>query len=119
MAVVAYTVEVPTRGVQVITWATMANGDTGEPFIGARYNTKSVQITGTFGAGGSINMEGSNNSGASPAYSILSDPQGNAITKTAAALEAIQEGTYLVRPNVTAGDGTTALTVRMFAMAED
>ena len=41
------------------------------------------------------------------------DPQGNAVTKTAAAAEAFEEAPLLIRPNVTAGDGTTSLTVKM------
>jgi len=71
----------------------------------------SVQFEGTFGTGGSITFEGSNDG---TNYRALTDPQGNAITKTAAAIEQIEEAVRWVRPAVTAGDGTTALVATMF-----
>ena len=47
------------------------------------------------------------------AWAALNDPQGNALNVAAAAIEHVQESTASVRPNVTAGDGTTSLTVVM------
>ena len=44
-------------------------------------------------------------------YYPLTDPQGNPITKLAAALESVTEIPRFIRPEVTAGDGTTAITV--------
>lgn len=70
---------------------------------------KTVQVTGTFGAGGSVQIEGSNDGGAT--WHVLNDPQGTALVFTAAKTEAILENTQLIRPNVTAGDGTTLLNV--------
>ena len=75
---------------------------------------RTVQVYGTFGAGGSITLEGScDKTTETPTYFALTDPQGNAVTKTAAAAEAFEEAPLLIRPNVTAGDGTTSLTVKM------
>jgi hypothetical protein len=102
---------------QYITWAALANGDTGQPLENAsRYADKTVQIFGTFGASGSVTLQGSNDPRAitDPSNAVwftLVDPGSNAITKTSAAGEAILENPRFIRPTVTAGDGTTALTV--------
>lgn len=99
------------RNGALITW-TLANGDTGEPLEGVDFADRTVQISGTFGAAGSCTIEGSNDGAA---WFALTDPQGNAITKTAAGLEVIEEGPRYLRPNVTAGDGTTNLTITLWA----
>jgi hypothetical protein len=96
----------------LITWTGLLNGDTGSPVEGVDYSDRTVQISGTFGTGGSVTVEGSNDGSN---YLALTDPQGNAITKTAAALEVIEEGPRYGRPNVTAGDGSTSLTVTVWA----
>lgn len=96
----------------VITWTPLANGDSGSPLEMAGAADRSAQITGTFGTGGTIVLEGSNDG---TNYVTLTDPQGNAISKTAAGIEQIEEITRYVRPRVTGGDGTTALTVTMLA----
>ena len=70
---------------------------------------RSVQILGTFGTNGSVTIQGSNDGGTT--WAALTDPQGNAITKTAAAIEQVSEITGHIRPTVTAGDGDTSLTV--------
>lgn len=96
-------------------WETLTNGDDGDEVELPGFADRSVQVEGTFGAGGSINLEGSNKP--APAvdadWVILTDPQGNALTLTAAGLEAISEYTRWIRPHVTAGDGTTDLDVRV------
>jgi hypothetical protein len=98
----------------VIQWTglTQATLDDGAPFEGADWSDRSVQIQGTFGTGGSVSIEGSNDG---TNYQLLTDPQGNDITKTAADLEQITEITRYIRPRVTAGDGTTSLTVTIYA----
>lgn len=73
------------------------------------YADRSVQVLGTFGAGGNLRIEGSNDGGTT--YAALTDPQGNALNVTAAKVEAITEITLLTRPFVSAGDGTTDLDV--------
>jgi hypothetical protein len=78
---------------------------------------RTVQFTGTFGVGGTIIMQGSNVlapvAGTDNDWFPLTDPQGNAISKTSAAGEAVLELTRWIRPKVTAGDGTTSLTARL------
>lgn len=95
-----------------VVWTGLLNGDDGAPFEGYDWADASVQISGTFGVGGSVNITGSNDG---TNYVLLTDPQGNAITKTSAAVEQISEGTKYFKPVVTAGDGTTSLTVTMYA----
>jgi hypothetical protein len=68
-----------------------------------------VQVLGTFGAGGNLRVEGSNDGGTT--YATLTDPQGNALDFTSAKIEQITEVCELVRARVTAGDVTTSLTV--------
>ena len=97
------------RGVNITTWAAVPNGNQGLPQNCASYNDKCVQVSGTLGVGGSVNIEGSNDA---TNWVILHDPAGAALTLTAVpALKEILENPVYIRPNVTAGDGTTAFTV--------
>lgn len=115
----------------VVVWGPMHNGDVGAA-VGSTIGTgasalpapgggilsghadKSIQVTGTFGAGGNVALEG-NNDGSGNFWFDLSDPQGNPIAITTAILKQLEEVAVQVRPHVTNGDGTTALTVTMFA----
>lgn len=92
-------------------WA-LANGDTGAPIEAGDYADASVQVTGTFGAGGSVTFEGSNDG---TNFVALKDPYGNALTLTSAGLVILQSNVKHRRPNCTAGDGTTALTITLWS----
>jgi len=96
-------------------WEAIPNGDYGERIKLGEYRDATVQITGTFGTGGSISLRGSNledpDAGTAAHWFIITDPQGNAITKTAAAGEVNLEAPLWISPIVTAGDGTTAINV--------
>lgn len=92
---------------------TLNNGDDGTPVSFAEFSDKSVQVSGTFGVGGSVQMEGSNDVSSPSNWSLLTDPQGNSIVKTATSLEQILEQTVWIRPKCTAGDGTTAIVVKL------
>ena len=94
----------------VATWAGMQNGDDGQPIELANFADRSVQVVGTFGAGGKVRIEGSLNG---TDYAPLTDPQGNDLDITTAKIEAITEVARWIRPRVIAGDGTTSLTVTM------
>lgn len=99
---------------QAVQWAglTNATSDDGAPFEGPDYADRSVQVQGTIGAGGNLRIEGSNDG---TNYVVLTDPQGTALDFTAAGrIEQIQEITRFIRPRVTAGDGTTNLTVTLY-----
>lgn len=96
-------------------WETLsqANAD-GEPIsaVYADYADRHVQVTGTFGAGGNLRVEGSLDLSA---YAALNDFFGNALNITAAGVKGIAEVPLLTRPNVTAGDGSTDLDVTIIA----
>jgi len=96
------------NGVRVTKWETVTNGDTGAQLNVADLPDKTVQVIGTFGTGGSINIEGSNDG---TNWEILTDIAGSAITLTAAGMRTITENPLYMRPNVTAGDGSTDLDV--------
>lgn len=113
MANVAGTINQPSTGqILVVTWASMANGDVGITADYPRWADRNVQIFGTFGAGGSIKIEGSNNG---TNWVTLTDMAGNSCVFTAAGVKMIQENVMWVRPSVTAGDGTTSLTAILVA----
>lgn len=120
MAVINETVENPIKGLYIVTWGPMLNGDTGRPFVCGHFQDKTVQVEGTFGVGGNARIEGSNYSG-SETWATLSDPQGTALDIVAADphVEAVLENPFKIRPNITAGDGTTSLTVKLAMMARE
>lgn len=106
-------IAVPANGnlnVKSVTWGALANGEAGAPIAAdqALWSDRSVQVTGTFGAAGSVSIEGSNDG---VNYFTLNSPQGTALTFAAAGLKQVLEGTLWLRPRVTAGDGTTSLAV--------
>ena len=121
MAVITPTItQIPTINgfTHVVAWTPMANGDTGLPWQGAASADRSIEITGTFGVGGSVSIQGSNavtSPAAGGTWSALSDAQGGALAVTATKVETVAEFTNWIRPAVTAGDGTTSLTVAMLA----
>lgn len=97
-----------------VTWTGLLDGDTGAPVIIGEYPDRTVHVRGTFGVGGSVDIEGSNDLPTeTPAYVLLTDPQGNPLTKGAAGIEICEEAPLIVRPNCNAGDGDTSLTVRL------
>jgi len=96
-----------------IRWASMANGDDGQWIDTQAFRDISVQVTGTFGSGGTLLIEGSNEATPTNA-ATLNDPQGNAISVQAAKIEQVLESVRWIRPRVSAGDGTTSLTVNLW-----
>jgi hypothetical protein len=98
------------RTVAVVwTGLTNATSDKGAGVSMAQAAFKSAQITGTFGAGGSVTLEGSMDGGLTwGALKNLSDAD---LTITDSKVYNIPSVALLIRPNVTAGDGTTSLTV--------
>jgi hypothetical protein len=93
------------------TYTPMLNTDVGAP-IGANhadFTDRGVSVRGTFGAGGNCQIQGSDDNGSN--YSGLNDAQGTILDITTAKREQILEVPELTRPNITAGDGATSLTV--------
>ena len=95
---------------QLVTWGPLLNTDDGVAFERTEMSDRSVQVTGTFGTGGTLVIEGSNDG---TNWRTLNDPQGTALSFTVAGLRQVQELTRLLRPRVTAGDGTTNLVCTM------
>lgn len=108
MAERAATISDIRAGIVSITWTGLLNTDTGSVVDRVEFADRSVQVIGTFGAGGSCRIEGSNDG---TNWAALTDPQGNDLNITAAKIEAVTENALYVRPNITAGDGTTNLSV--------
>lgn len=111
----------PSGGIDavLITWAGLLNGDTGAAVQRPDLADRSIQYEGTFGAGGSGTLEGSNDSvngsgdgsAAGGHFEALSTPaSASAIAITSAGVNQVTEATRWIRPHVTAGDGTTSLT---------
>lgn len=92
---------------------TTTNAD-GQAFDTLDFSDFSIQVIGTFGVGGSVKMQGSNEA-APTNWADLNDPQANPLAFTAAKIEQVLENPRWIRPLVTAGDGTTSLTVLLWA----
>lgn len=95
---------------RLVTWTGLLNGDDGAPAQWVDFADRCFQVAGTFGTGGSCTIQGSNDG---TNWSALADPQGNALTFTSQKIEQALELPRYVRPIVTAGDGTTSLTVTL------
>lgn len=95
-------------------WTGLLNGDDGNPESPGRLSDRSVQVSGTFGAGGSVTIQGSNDG---INWNTLHSPSGTSepLTFTTAGLLEVLENTQYIRPIVTAGDGTTSLTVNLLS----
>lgn len=76
------------------------------PIQFSQWADRCVQVTGTWGAGGSISVEGSNDGSN---WATLNNAQGTAATLTANGIKQIVEVPRYARVRVTAGDGTTNL----------
>jgi hypothetical protein len=108
-----------------ISWSGLLNGDDGAPIEVSNLKDKCVHVFGTFGVGGSVTLYGSNDpadlakvpASGTDNWVALTDPQGNAITKTAKSIEQILENPLYMACKVTAGDGTTSLTVAICGRA--
>lgn len=91
-----------------VVWTGLLNTDVGGGVDIGRYNKVSFQAKGTFGAGGTVTMQGSNDGATWGAL-------GAGLTATTTAVADVPARPKYVRPNITAGDGTTALEVYLTA----
>jgi hypothetical protein len=110
---VDYPESVAGGAVRRVVWSNLHNGDDGQWYVltGAKYPIKSVQVYGTFGTGGTLVIEGSNQADTFDKYVTLVDSFNNALSFTAAGLKQINQNSFAIRPRVTEGDTTTSLTV--------
>lgn len=95
--------------VRLITFETLTTTNTTTAEIEwTEYADRSVQVAGTFGAGGTLLIEGSNDG---TNWATLNNVQGTALSITSAGIKQVAEVTRYVRARVSAGDGTTDLDV--------
>jgi hypothetical protein len=98
-------------GVVAVTWASLKDDSVpGDGFQAANWVASSFQVVGTFGVGGSISLEGSNDG---TNWAVVPDINGNPATLTASGgpgIVFLAESPIWLRANVTAGDETTDLT---------
>jgi hypothetical protein len=116
MATIASTKALNERGratTIVHSWAALANGDDGAPIQLPFLSDRSVQVSGTFGVGGNVRIEGSLDG---VNYAVLTDPQGNNLDLSSAKIESVMEVVQFIRPRVTAGDGTTSVNVTILTV---
>lgn len=108
----------PNGEVIAVSWPTMtfSGTDVGSALRLAEYADKTFQVFGTLGAGGSVLIEGSNDG---VVWAPLSNRQGTAMAFAAIGFNTSQDRPVYVRPRVTAGDGTTSLTVIVAAHRSD
>lgn len=111
MATITGTGDYIAPGVYKIAWQGLGNGDDGNAADGVRGSDKTVQVFGTFGSGGQVDIEGSNDDGTT--WHVLNDAQGDALNISAESTVLVQENPQLIRPNVSNGDGTTDLDVHL------
>ncbi len=106
----------PSQGLHyvVVTWETLTTtNDTGRAVKIPEWADKTIMFTATWGAGGSVSLEGSNDG---TTYFILNEPDNTSpVTATANALMTVLANPLWVRPRVTAGDGTTDVDVKLIA----
>lgn len=82
-----------------VTWTALTENDTAAPVDCGDFADRSVFIGGTFGSA-TVIFQGSNDG---TNYVVLTDPQGNNISKTSAGLEAVTELTAYARPSASGG----------------
>jgi hypothetical protein len=92
----------------VISWTGLANGESGSAYAIPTFADKTLQIGGTLGVGGTVLLEGSNDG---TNFVAMHDTQGNNLSFTSAQMQLIVENPRYIRPRVTAGDGSTSITV--------
>ena len=100
-----------TSGSPTFTSATAAfvANDVGAPITAHEFGDRTLQVTGTFDSA-TVVLEGANVS----TYTTLTDPQGNSMSKTAAAIEQVMEVPRYTRPNSSGGSGSQSVTVTLF-----
>jgi len=112
MAIVAFAETLSNYGVKIFKWTGLGNLDTGAPLPIPSKSDKTVQVYGTFGSGGSVTIQGSNDLATeTPTYASLHKIDISALTYTSAGIDTVVDNPNLIRPSVTAGDGDTDLDV--------
>jgi hypothetical protein len=103
--------------VQVAVWTPLTTTDAvGRAVALAGSADRCIQFSGVFG-GATVVLQGSNHAAPDPDtdtdWFVLSDAQGNAISRTDVGGEQVLELTRWIRPKLTGGGGTTAISARL------
>src|SRR5262245_59780834 len=102
MATVNYVIEESTLSHAVVTWENLLNGDVGQWFKSAGYFLQNSEASGTLGAGGTYIGENAQS---------VSNPVAIGGAQTAALPSVVSwQNSAMIRPRVSAGDGTTSIT---------
>ena len=91
-------------GETTILWSGLLNTDDGRGSRSGHLSDLSVQAFGTFGAGGTVTIQGS-------ADGTTWAPIGAGLTLTDGQVKSVGSVPAYIRPNITGGDGTTNLSV--------
>ena len=111
------------RGVYTVEWAPITNVNVdGAPVSNTRFTDRSVHVSGAFGAGGTVTIQGTNQvdaAGLPINWLTLSDQAGVALAFTAPGIKTILQVSRFIRPLESAGDGTTSVTVTLTSHGDD
>lgn len=91
----------------LVTWTAIGDSDTCTGVSFPDGSDITVHILGTF-AGATVVLQGSNDK---TNWLGLTDPQGNAISKSAAGMEAVEEHPLWVRPSTSGGSGSSTTVI--------
>ena len=97
------------------TWTSLLNGDDGEAISIPGAADMTVQVFGAFGTGGIIILEGSCEESPPSNYFQMRDQGDNLISFVEDNGESVGPIAAFIRPRVTAGDGSTDLTMILLA----
>lgn len=96
----------------VATWVLTTGDPTGDAVLGYEdYPDRTVQVFGTFG-GATVQLQG--RLASSAGYEMLTDPQGNDLTKTAADIEGVLEAVPDMRAQLTVVGAGASITVLLY-----
>jgi len=93
-----------------VQWTPVTSADTASAIEVPAYAKVAVQIAGTFDSA-TVVLQGSIDS---TNFVALTDPQGNTISKTVAALEQVEEVVRYIKPAFSGGAGSQSLTVTIY-----
>jgi hypothetical protein len=99
----------------IVTWGALnTNNQTAAAVSLPYFGDKSVQIQGSNFDGATIALHGSNDG---TNFIVLTDPQGNNISKTSSAIEAVTEHTRYIKPVASGINTNTSVVVTVYARA--
>ncbi len=92
------------------TWTLTAADASGVSITAHEFGDRTVQFSGNFD-GASASLEGSNDGST---WAVLTDPQGNALTKSSGGLETVMETPRYTRATASGGNGAQSITISIF-----